>query len=293
MTDGAEKPGSISGNRLKAYTLDQFEVIDRALAQTGDDLPEGVHAARKAIRFIRAALDLGQASLGHDAALVSKSLKVLCRDLAQMRDAHVVVNTLDSIAKSSRHVGRRKILQEVRERLIQQQTLSLGQLLEHDPNLSRLRARSWEFRSTIALLPWAAIHDHDVETALAFSEHRAKRAAKRVRSSPQGARRHRWRRRLRRLRYQMMIVESALRWRTGKHSPASNHEANPDFERMLKLPVTIAKLEKMTSKLGFECDLRALRLAIKDDSGIDDHDRCKALKSVRHALRAAIEQLDA
>jgi CHAD domain-containing protein len=293
MTDGAEKTGSISGIRLKAYTLDQFEVIDRALAQTRDDLPEGIHAARKAIRFIRAALDLGQASLGYDATLASKSLKVLCRDLAPMRDAHVVVNTLDSIAKNSRHIGRGKILQEVREHLIKQQTLSLGQLLEQDPNLSRLRARSCELRSTIASLPWAAIHDHDVETALAFSERRAKRAAKRVRSSPQGSRRHRWRRRLRHLRYQMMIVESALRWRTGKHSPASNHEANLHFERTLKLPITIAKLEKMTSKLGFECDLRALHLAIEDDSVIDDHDRHKAMKSVRHALRAAIERLGA
>ena len=98
---------------LHAYVLDQFDISGRSPGRSRERLHSGIHEARKSIRRIRAALDLGREKLWPDAVAVFDELKNLCRGLSLVRDAHAVIETLDRLFEQTKDAEIRLILRGV------------------------------------------------------------------------------------------------------------------------------------------------------------------------------------
>ena len=126
---------------LHAYVLDQFDTAGRSLGRSRERLHSGIHEARKSIRRIRAALDLGREKLWPDAVVVFDELKDLCRGLSLVRDAHAVVETLDRLFKQTKDAEIRLVLRGIRKKLLKRQALSLTRFLKQDPGFRRYRTR--------------------------------------------------------------------------------------------------------------------------------------------------------
>jgi hypothetical protein len=272
---------------LHAYVLDQFDTAGRSLGRSRERIHSGIHEARKSIRRIRAALDLGRANLWPDAAGVFDELKNLCRGLSVVRDAHAVIETLDGLFRQSKDPDLRTLLRSIRQKLIKRQAASLSGFLKQDPGFRRYRVRLRLLRDHAEALPWSAIDATAIRSALARSERRADRVARTAERTRHGQMRHRWRRRLRRLRHQMMILESALNWRFIDPASPDTREAISTPEWSAIVDETIANLESKADALAFEHDLRLLRTALRNTAGIKQSDRDKTLKLVRRKINQA------
>jgi hypothetical protein len=268
--------------------LEQFDVAGRSLGRSRERLHAGIHQARKSIRRIRAALDLGRSGLWPDAAAAFDELGNLCRGLSEVRDAHAVVETLDRVYKQSDDSAARIVLRRVRDKLVRRQAACLNRLLKKDPGLRRYRTSLRLLRDHTEALRWNAIDAAGIRSALTRSERRAERAAKKARHTRHGPMRHRWRRRLRRLRHQMMILESALNWRfiDGALPSADSLVSAPEWSAVVR--ATIESLEERTDTLAFEHDLRILRTALRTTAAIKDDDRAKSLKYLQRKIKSSV-----
>ena len=272
---------------LHAYVLDQFDTAGRSLGRSRERLHSGIHEARKSIRRIRAALDLGREKLWPDAVVVFDELRNLCRGLSLVRDAHAVVETLDRLFKQSEDPEIRVSLRVIRKKLVNRQALGLTRFLKRDPGFRHYRTRLRCLRDSTESLQWGVIDAVAIRSALARGERRALRAERRARTTRRGPLRHRWRRRLRRLRHQMMILESALNWRFVDAASPGAHEAISIPEWSAVVGETIDSLEHKADALAFEHDLRLLRSALRTTAGIKDSDRDNTLKLVRRKIGQA------
>lgn len=284
MKDASKTLITRIGICLHGYVLDQFDIAGRSLGRSRERLHAGIHQARKSIRRIRAALDLGRSGFWPDAAAAYDELRNLCRGLSEVRDAHAVIETLDRVFKQSNDAAIRIVLRRVREKLVRKQAACLNRLLKRDPGLRHYRTSLRLLRDRSEALQWNAIDAACIRSALARSERRAERAAKKARHSRHGPMRHRWRRRLRRLRHQMMILESALNWRfiDATLPGADSLVSAPEWSAVVR--ATIDSLEEKTDTLAFEHDLRILRTALRTTASIKDDDRAKALKFLQRKI---------
>jgi hypothetical protein len=280
-------PTTRIGICLHAYVLDQFDLAGRSLGRSRERLHSGIHDARKSIRRIRATLDLGREKLWPGAAAAFDELRNLCRGLSLVRDAHAVIETLDRLFKQSKDPDMRVVLRGVRQKLIKRQTASLTRSLKQDPGFRRYRMRLRFLRDHTEALQWSVIDAAAIRAALARSERRAERAAQTAKRTRHGPMRHRWRRRLRRLRHQMMILESALNWRFIDATSSAAHATISTPEWSAIVTETIDTLEQKTDALAFEHDLRLLRTALRSTTGIKQGDRDKALKLLRRKIGQA------
>jgi hypothetical protein len=272
---------------LHAYVLDQFDITGRALGRSRERLHPGIHQARKSIRRIRATLDLGRKKLWPDAAPLFDELRNLCRRLSLVRDAHAVVETLDRLFKRCGDPDLRLALRRVRQKLIAGQAATLERLLKQDPGLRRYRMRLRSLRDNTEALHWNEIDAADIRAALAGSERRIERAAEKAKHTRHGPMRHRWRRRLRRMRHQMQILESALDWRFVERTSSTEHQtvSTPEWSAVVR--DSIQTLEHTADALAFEHDLRVLRNTLRKAPGIRVDDRSRALKLLRHEFARA------
>jgi hypothetical protein len=272
---------------LHAYVLEQFDTAGRSLGRSRERLHSGIHEARKSIRRIRAALDLGREKLWPDSVVLFDELKNLCRGLSLVRDAHAVVETLDRLFKQTKDAEIRLALRAIRKKLVTRRALRLTRSLKQDPGFRRYRTRLRSLRDCTESLQWGVIDAAAIRCALARGERRALRAERRARVTRRGPLRHRWRRRLRRLRHQMMILESALNWRFIDAASPDAREAISIPEWSAAVGETIDSLEHKADALAFEHDLRLLQTALRTTSGIKDSDRDKTLKLVRRKIGQA------
>ncbi|MDR3388243.1 MAG: CHAD domain-containing protein [Rudaea sp.] len=271
---------------LHAYVLQQFDVAGRSIGCSRERLHTGVHEARKAIRRVRAALDLGRARLWPDAAVVFDELRDLCRGLSQVRDAYAVIETLDHLRKQAPDADQRDLLKRVRKSLIERHAKAASYLLMQDAGLRRFRARLHHLRELAEALSWSEIDATNIRASLARSDHRAERAAHAAKKTQHGRLRHRWRRRLRRLRHQMMILELALSWRFVEDATSTGHgdESTSEWKAFVRVSATM--LGHTTDLLGHEHDLRMLRAAARSTRGIKAGDRTEILKILRQKIDA-------
>jgi hypothetical protein len=207
-----------------------------------------------------------------------------------VRDAHAAIETLDRLFKESRDPDLRALLRSIRPKLIKRQAASLNRFLKQDPGFRRYRTRLRLLRDHIQALPWNAIDATAIRSALARSERRADRAARAAEHTRHGPMRHRWRRRLRRLRHQMMILESALNWRFIDAASSGAHEVISTAEWSAVVGETIDTLERKADALAFEHDLRLLRTALRNTSRIKESDCDKTLKFVRRKIHQALRR---
>jgi CHAD domain-containing protein len=276
---------------LHGYMLRQCNAAGRSMGRSRAQLHAGIHEARKAIRRMRAIMDLVPTRVWPDAAPAFTELRNLCRRLSQVRDAHAVVETLDRLLKRSQDADLRALLKRIRARLIKKEAMALDRLLKQDPGLRRFRVRLQHLRDSTATLRWSEIDVTDIRSALARSERRAERAADKAKNTQHGPMRHRWRRRLRRLRHQMMLLETELSWQFIYSASPENRDLISTSQWSAVVRVDAAKVRQTTDALGFEHDLRILRSALQTTSGIKENDRSKVLIHLRHNITHALRRL--
>src|SRR5215468_2313535 len=212
MQAGALLKPRKSGDALRAYALYQVDVAGRALGCDAARLHIGIHEARKAMRRTRAALELADGISEFGAAAGSTELKLLCRRLSGARDAYIIVKTAEKLARNGSGMHAPS-LRRLLDRFARAHQRRIARLAQTDPGLRKLRARLSTLRAHLASLPWAALGELEVRHAIATTARSVERAARKaradengetrkLRAQESGESRHRWRRRLRRLRYQ-------------------------------------------------------------------------------------------
>jgi CHAD domain-containing protein len=302
MPAGALPKPRKGGNALRAYALYQVDVASRALGCNAARLHIGIHEARKAMRRTRAALDLGEANAEFGVA-GSNELKLMCRRLSDARDAYIIVKTAEKLARGTGD-ARAASLQRLLDRFERAHQRRIARLAQTDPGLRRLRARLSILRARIAALPWASLGELEVRHAIETTARRVERAARKARTEESGEvrkvrtpangdvrktraqedgeARHRWRRRLRRLRYQIEIAENEL----GVDGAAA-------AARFVS-GASAARLAEMTDLLGDEHDLRLVLAAMSsprsatprnDDFATTQRQLLKAIEEKADALR--------
>jgi CHAD domain-containing protein len=188
------------GRAVHALARKQCRSAQRALA--GRRHPhESVHAARKAIRRLRAVLSL--ANDRFDAVeSVDRELRSLGRGLSQLRDAHVIASAARRLAARGDAAAWAPAIACLEQRREQM----LAEAMASDPRFARRRARLGHALDRLADLPWDDLTPGDIDKAMRRSAKRVVKAQARARSEASAEIIHTWRRRTRRLRMQLEAV---------------------------------------------------------------------------------------
>lgn len=273
--DSWPTPDGAPGVALAAAADRECRRIARALADSRHRHP-AIHRARRAIRTLRALLGLLQASLhGADRAQLQRidgRLKRLCRSLSPLRDAHVATLTAAALDEAT-PTAMRDTLAVL---LALQRDAATRAALLRDPGFTGRRHAISALREATAGLPWATLDAHTVRQAIERSHRRVERAARRAENSPTALLRHRWRRRLRRLRLQLEAFDAL---------PGAD-----DGGRAAKASARHA-LKRQTDRLGQLQDVQLMcRLARQLDAVRGDpHLRAALSAALRRARREFAE----
>ncbi|WP_315387668.1 CHAD domain-containing protein [uncultured Stenotrophomonas sp.] len=217
-------------------------ILDALPAKT--DQNDAIHAARKAIRRMRALLALVVAD-DLDLDREDFALRRLGKGLSDMRDAHVVVETARRLQSLHPDPGWQPIIEalELRRTRILQRSLAV------DPGFLKRRNVIERVLDRIGAQPWETLRKRTIRAALASSERRAKRAAERAAHHDDPEIVHRWRRKVRRLRMQLDAAQEL----GAIHGHGDEHAA-----------VARKALHKISDRLGWSQDVRLLRNLVRN-----------------------------
>ena len=223
----------------------QVRLVLQALGRASNR-QEAVHRARKAIRRLRSLLALGGETFGPSLEPIDKRLKRLAQSLSALRDAHVAAQTALVLAKDGDADAWRQLACALESRC----DALLAQALIKDQAFSMRRSRVRKIAEQIAALPWHQLSRHDLHGALVRSARRARKAAATADSTRSPGDMHRWRRRVRHLRFQLEAL--------GKIPGCEDVH----FDGTLGAKKATARtLGKLTDKLGWCQDLQVLKSA--------------------------------
>ncbi|HEY0506205.1 MAG TPA: CHAD domain-containing protein [Lysobacter sp.] len=204
------------GPSLSGYAAGELDAARAALA--GDDLHEGVHQARKALRRARAALALGDGILGPGAGLIDRELREINEGLSTLRDAHALVETLDRLIRRERHAGRRAVLDRARADAVRARDEHADGAVLLDPGLRGRIALIDVLQAALPVLTWDRLTPSALRMGLADSDDRTLDARERALASGKDKDWHRWRRRARRASQQRRALAAV-----GVKAPAATH----------------------------------------------------------------------
>lgn len=206
------------------------------------DQNDAIHAARKAIRRMRALLAL-LVDDGIDLQREDVSLKRLAKGLSDMRDAHVVVETCRRLQTAHPGTDWAPVIAALERR----RTLILQKSLAEDPAFERRRRVLERILECIEDQPWSALRRAPIRKALERSERRVTKAAARARQDADPEQVHRWRRRVRRLRMQLDAAHLL--------GALHGHDA---------LAKEARSLHRISDRLGWLQDLQLLRNLVRN-----------------------------
>lgn len=247
------------GSALKTLAGRELDALLAALADTRSP-HRGIHEARKAIRRLRSLLLFGRKPFGAQGAALDAGWKALAMSLSALRDAHVATETasrvrarVDDPAVHARWAALRRQLARRRDVLLAAERVA-------DPGFAARRTQVQTLGGQLAALPWEDVDTEVVRKALARSLRRVERAhgvAMAARSTLE--QRHRWRRRLRRLRMQW----SALRPLRKAGADAVQSAARELLDWLKAHTDGFAAVSHAADALGREQDLRLLQQALR------------------------------
>lgn len=166
---------------------------------------EGIHEARKSCRRLRSILPLLPPEQPIDA--VDHGLRDLAHSLAPMRDAYIAARTAKLLATAHATSVTPQVLHAL-ERHCEQ---TIDAALKQDPHWRHRRTEAKRIMAAIQALPWQDIRPSIAKKALKRSKQRVKKARKKADALHTPTASHRWRRRARKLRYQLDFVRKARR----------------------------------------------------------------------------------
>lgn len=251
-------PSKVIGAAARLLVQKECLAIANALAAEAD-IHAGVHSARKAIRHLRAVLALF-ASDEQPLAKADRALRRLGRGLSALRDAHVLVETAQSLQADTPLPAWAAVIAQLRAR----RDRLLQRARAHDPGFMKKRRVVQRIGVDLDAQSWESVRKADLRRALARSERRVKKAAARAGDSDDAEALHDWRRRVRRLRMQLEVM-ARLDGGLVKDHPgmAGGKQAKG--------------LRRLSDALGREQDLRLLRNQIRAMPGLQDKAQLMAL----------------
>lgn len=251
-------PSTVIGAAARQLVQEECLAIADALAMR-PDIHVGVHNARKAIRRLRAVLAL----FATDEQLLQRSdraLQRLGRGLSALRDAHVLVDTAQSLQAGAPATGWAPVITHLgarRDRLLQR-------ACAQDPGFQKKQRVVRRVGLELDTQGWELVRKADLRRALARSRRRVEKAAARARRSDDAQALHEWRRRVRRLRMQLEVMARLDGGLVKGHSGS-------DGGKQAK------GLHRLSDALGREQDLRLLRNHVRAMRGLQDKAKLMAL----------------
>jgi CHAD domain-containing protein len=232
------------GSALETLVSKECHTLQRALTAR-KDRQKGIHDARKSCRRLRSALPLLPSSASTEA--LDQSLRDLLHSFAPLRDAYMATRTARLLATHHQTRMTPSILHDLDERA--ERTLNTA--LDDDPDWRDRRAEAHRIIPALKALPWRAIHTSSARKTLK----KAKRKMKKARGEAQAQRTpedfHRWRRRARKLRYQLQWLRNARRDAGMKKTKT---KAYGDRARQLR---------SLTDQLGWRQDFQIFMQAVE------------------------------
>ncbi len=247
------------GAALGTLAARECRALQRALAMRSKR-QEGIHEARKSIRRLRSVLPLLPPDASIDA--LDQELRQLARHLAPLRDAHIAGRTARVLA--SAHPGR--FTPEIIRAFDDRTNALLGHALNEDPNWRRLRADVQHMAAAVSAMPWQEIRPGPTRKTVKRARRKVKRAREKAHSERTPPARHRWRRRARKLRYQLEFLRKARRMAGMKQA------------RTKRYGEQAKQLSAITDQLGWRQDFQIFLAAVEQLPGTPDV----------HALRQAL-----
>lgn len=203
----ASAGGGRLGLDLQRFAHDQLTMAQAHLARPGDDRHDGVHEARKCLRRTRAVLAMGTKPWRRSLAAVDLELRRICRGLSWVRDAQALVESLARLEGNpaiTADIHARSLVAATRRR---DEVLALT--LQRDADFARRRRRIATVDTRLAALDWSTLDTHAARAALRRSERRLRRSRRKAMAKPDDdARWHTFRRRLRRWRQQITVLDA-------------------------------------------------------------------------------------
>ncbi len=236
------------GSQFARLAIDLAESATRLLARR-KDRHAAVHAARKSIRRLRSVLDLCRDALGPQVEGIDRQYQQIAASLSPLRDAQAVANTAGLLARADGCGPWHQVFALLKRR----RNAVLADVLRTDPDFAERRASLDALAKAVGSLPWDNLGTDHLLQRMARSERRVAKAERASADVPSMANRHRWRRRLRRLRMQLQAMQTA-----GKAAPALK-SLRPDIGH-----ASIKTLSRQSDELGRQQDLRMLRRSLNE-----------------------------
>ncbi|RUL70153.1 CHAD domain-containing protein [Dyella choica] len=206
---------------------------------------EGIHQARKSCRRLRSLLPL--LPPGQPTGAVNRRLRELAHGLAPLRDAHIAAHTAKLLATAHETWITPEVIHALEHRCEQ----ILDDALKQDPQWRQRRADAQRIITSIHALAWADIRPALAMKTLKRSQRRVKKAHGKALASRVPDALHRWRRRARKLRYQLEFVRKARRMAGMKKRRTQSYGARA------------RQLSALTDQLGWRQDFQIFLGAIE------------------------------
>lgn len=218
------------------------------------------HEARKSIRRLRAMLSLTHEAPSDVARRIDAQLKIMASSLSALRDAQVAVETATGMIGNTQHAERRMRWMVVRRQLMRQRKVLFDDAMRTDPEFGKRSSDVTSIRNILETVPWSDVGPRAVRDAPSKSLRRCKKAEKAVdRDETDPEERHRWRRRLRRLRMQwsaLKVIEKDM-----VLTPAAD-QARRLIGWLRREGVRASVLSRTVDTFGADQDLQLLARAI-------------------------------
>lgn len=269
---------------LRDASLCEIAAAEAALTASNRNPHRCVHRARRALRRTRALIALG--NRGDPAfAAVDAGLRRSTRALSRLRDAAVVVETLDRLLKRKAMLADSRAAMPLREDLVRQRGAILSRQRRRTPGFASVLAQLRAAREAVQSLDWTQVKPRSVARAVKRSLRRIGKIEGKARCSRAGYLRHRWRRRLRRYNDQRTLLANRL-------ASAPLHGSAEAVELVRRLPDDGfdsaphgKRLAMVSHVLGLERDMHLLRRFVRRTDAIGSGVRDRLLEAIEHRLR--------
>lgn len=251
------------GFAFRAMVAGECRTLQRTLAMR-KDRQKGIHEARKSCRRLRAMLPFLPPEQPTEA--IDQALRAVVHGFSPQRDAHIAARTAQLLATQHGTWLTPEVIQDLENHAAQ----VLEETLRDDPNWQHRRVEARRIIDTLEVLPWQAIRASAAKKTLKKTARKMKKAHEEAEAQRTPEASHHWRRRTRKLRYQLELLRKARRmagmkkrktkdygdW--AKHLSATTDQLGwrQDFQIFLR---TVEQLPNST-------DVRALRRALKSKS---------------------------
>ncbi|RUL66781.1 CHAD domain-containing protein [Dyella dinghuensis] len=263
MTVARNESDLTIGLALRAAAVKECRSLQRSLALK-KQRHENIHRARKSCRRLRSLLAFVAPPPTRQVAALDNALRQLLRGFSGLRDAHIAKRTAKSLA--SAHEAR--LTPALLDALRNHSTKLLRDALKADPDWRRKRSKVERLTTKLQSLPWQDVTPSQIKEVIGHSAKRVRKARKKAMDERTPDAFHRWRRRARKLRYELELASKARRAASMKNARSKRYA-----ERAKKLLL-------VTDRLGWRQDFQVFLQTLDALA-----DTCADAAALSHALK--------